>query len=302
MLHSRFDIPQSPKMGLGFIVKSIFPAGVLLLCVLVSTASGDLSGRWSGNDGGTYYLRQTGGAVHWYGESADTQPAWSNVFSGRIDGTRIKGKWADVPKGRTAGAGDLELVFGKDGNELRVVNKTGGFTASRWTRINTVTAVTRPLKRLKPPGNEDCIRFDPAALGVRQVKGRWKIVDGDHWLFDFGPNQAAARQSLKVISHYRMDRTCFVGRPDPLFTYMLARGGSPSGGMAGEDCVAFDPKTARVSNIQGRWKIVSGRRWLFDFGQGQAEARQAIAVIRRYGFSQSCFVGRPDADFTYLRR
>ncbi len=300
-MQSRFDIPHSPFLGWGFIVKYIFPVGVLLYTVLVSAAWADLSGRWSGNDGGTYYLRQTDGYVHWYGESADAQPAWSTVFSGRINGTRIKGNWADVPKGRTTGAGKLELVLEKDGNELRVVNKTGGFGASRWTRIKTDASVTRPLMKLKPSGDADCVRFDPAALGVRQVKGRWKIVDGDHWLFDFGPNQAAARQSLKVIRHYRMDRVCSAGRPDPLFSYMLAKGGSPSGGMAGEDCVAFDPKTVTVSNIQGRWKIVSGRRWLFDFGQGQTEARQALAVIRRYGFSQSCFVGRPDVDFSYLR-
>ena len=283
-------------------MKSILSAGVLLFCVLVSAAWGDLSGRWSGNDGGTYYLRQTGSHVHWYGEAADAQPAWSNVFSGRIHGTRIKGNWTDVPKGRTRGAGDLELVLEKDGNELRVVSKTGEFAASRWTRIKTDASVTQPLTQLKPSGKGDCVRFDPAALGVRQVKGRWKIVGGDHWLFDFGPNQAAAHQSLNVIIHYRMDRACFVGRPNPLFSYMLAKGGSPSGGMAGEDCVAFDPKRATVSNIQGSWKIVSGRRWLFDFGQGQTEARQALAVIRRFGFSQTCFVGRPDADFTYLRR
>ena len=269
---------------------------------MVSAAWGDLSGRWSGNDGGTYYLRQTGSHVHWYGEAADAQPAWSNVFSGRIHGTRIKGNWTDVPKGRTRGAGDLELVLEKEGNELRVVSKTGGFTASRWTRIKTDASVTQPLKQLKPSGDGDCVRFDPAALGVRQVKGRWKIVGGDHWLFDFGPDQTAARQSLNVIIHYRMDRVCVVGRPNPVFSYMLAKGGSPSGGMAGEDCVAFDPKRATVSNIQGSWKIVSGRRWLFDFGQGQTEARQALAVIRRFGFSQTCFVGRPDADFTYLRR
>ena len=283
-------------------MKSIFSSGVLLFSVLVSAAWGDLSGRWSGNDGGTYYLRQTGSHVHWYGEAADAQPAWSNVFSGRIHGTRIKGNWTDVPKGRTRGAGDLELVLEMEGNELRVVSKTGGFAASRWTRIKTDASVTQPLKQLKPSGDGDCVRFDPAALGGRQVKGRWKIIGGDHWLFDFGPDQAAARQSLNVIIHYRMDRACFVGRPNPLFSYMLAKGGSPSGGMAGEDCVAFDPKRATVSHIQGSWKIVSGRRWLFDFGQGQTEARQALAVIRRFGFSQTCFVGRPDADFTYLRR
>jgi hypothetical protein len=166
----------------------------------------------------------------------------------------------------------------------------------------TGASVTRPLKPLKPSGTGDCVRFDPATVSIHQVKGKWKIVDGDHWLFDFGTDQAGAHQSLNVIRHYRMDRLCAIGRPEPLFSYLLAKGGSPAGAMAGEDCVAFDPKRVTVSKLQGSWKIVSGRRWLFDFGQRQTEARQALAVIRRYGFSQSCFVGRPDPDFTYLRR
>lgn len=285
-----------------FLVKTIIFSGSLFIAMLASTAWGDLTGRWSGNDGGSYYLRQTGNRVHWYGEAADAKPAWSNVFSGRIDGTRIKGNWADVPKGRTTGAGELELMFEKDGNELRVVSKTGGFAGSRWTRMAANASAARPLKPRKPSGNEDCVRFDPAVIALRQVKGRWKIVDGDHWLFDFGFNQAAAQQSLKVIGRYHMNRACFIGRPDPLFAYMLAIGGSPSGAMAGEDCVALDPKTVTVGRVQGSWKIVSGRQWLFDFGQHQSEARQALAVIQRYGFNQSCFVGRPDAGFTYLRR
>jgi hypothetical protein len=75
-----------------------------------------------------------------------------------------------------------------------------------------------------------------------------------------------------------MDRACFVGWPDPLFTYLLAEGGGPSGRMAGEDCQALNPKRITVSKIQGIWKIVSGRKRLFNFGQSQTEARQAFAV------------------------
>jgi hypothetical protein len=298
----RFDIPPSRILGWVIIVKTIFTTAVLFFTTLLSVAWGDLTGRWFGNDGGIYYLRQTGSQLHWYGEAADVQPTWSNVFSGRIQGNRIKGKWTDVPKGRTRGAGDLELVLETDGNELRVVNKTGGFSGSRWTRRATDATGTQSLEPLSPPKNGECIHFDPATLKVRQVKGRWKIVDSRHWIFDFGSDPVAARQSLKVIHHYRMDRACFIGWPDPVFAYMLAKGGSPSGRMSGEDCVAFDPKRVTVSKSQGSWKIVSAGRWLFDFGQNQTEARQALAVIRRYGFNQSCFVGRSNDDFNYLRR
>ena len=167
--------------------------------MLVSAAWGDLTGQWSCDDGGTYYLRQTGRQVNWYGEAAGAQPVWSNVFSGHIHEDRIKGNWTDVPKGRTAGSGDLELLIEKGGDALRVVNNTGGFGGSRWTRLNTGVPITRPLKPLKRSGNEDCIRFNPVTAHVFQTNGRWKIVDGGYWLFDFGSNQAAAEKALLVI-------------------------------------------------------------------------------------------------------
>jgi len=283
-------------------MRTIIYAGLILFAMLDSPAWGDLTGRWSCNDGGTYYLRQTGEQVYWYGEAADVRPAWSNVFSGRINDGHITGIWTDVPKGRTAASGRLQLVIEKNGSTLRIVNKTGGFDGSRWTRRKADAALTGPLKPMNPSGNKDCVRFNPATASILQVNVRWKVIDGDHWLFDFGPDAAAARSALKVIRHYRFDRRCSVGRPNPSFAYMLAKGGSTTGAMAGEDCLAFDPETLKVGKIQGRWKIVSGRRWLFDFGGNETDARRAIAIIRRYGFSQSCFVGRPDADFTYLRR
>ena len=290
------------KTELSHRIKVVLFAIVMLAAAPVSGVRADLTGRWSCNDGGTYYLRQTGSTLYWYGEAgAGRQPAWANVFSGRIRDDRVTGRWIDVPKGRSSGSGNLVLAIEGEGAVLRSVEKSGGFGGSRWVRQPTATTAA-PLPPAKPSGNEDCVGFDSSSVQLRQVNGRWKLVDGDHWLFDFGSDRAAAQKALQVIVHYRMNRSCFVGRPDPSFTYLLAQGGVPTGPMAGEDCLAFDPAKIRVSKIKDRWKIVEGRRWLFDFGSNAAEARQTLAVIRRYGFNQSCFVGRPQADFTYLRR
>jgi len=72
--------------------------------------------------------------------------------------------------------------------------------------------------------------------------------------------------------------------------------------MKGEDCVGFNPHTIEVKQVQGSWKIVDGNHWMFDFGSNRDEAEQSAAIIRKYGFTQSCFVGRPGPSFTYLRR
>jgi hypothetical protein len=149
---------------------------------------------------------------------------------------------------------------------------------------------------------EDCLKFNPSTTTVQQIGGRWKVVDGSHWMFDFGSNAGEANQTLAIIKHYRMNLTCFVGRPDPSFQYMLISGNSPTGSMSGEDCLAFNPSTTTVQQIGGRWKVVDGSHWMFDFGSNKLEAYQSLEIIKNYGFNRSCFVGRPDASFKYSRR
>jgi hypothetical protein len=70
-----------------------------------------------------------------------------------------------------------------------------------------------------PFTGEDAIGFDPANIEVRQVTGRWKVVEGDHWLLDFGSAQNEARQAPSYILRYQFRFMCFVGRPAPSMTY-----------------------------------------------------------------------------------
>ncbi|MEJ2040712.1 MAG: hypothetical protein P8X55_17545 [Desulfosarcinaceae bacterium] len=149
---------------------------------------------------------------------------------------------------------------------------------------------------------EDCIEFNPRTAAVAKKSGRWKIVDGSHWMFDFGNNKAEAEKTLQIIKRYGMTKSCFVGRPNPSFQYMLAHGNAPSGGIQGEDCISFNPDRIAVKNVNGRWKIVEGNHFMFDFGNKEGEAKQAFAIIKKYGFTKSCFVGRPHPSFEYLRK
>ena len=72
--------------------------------------------------------------------------------------------------------------------------------------------------------NEDAIAFNRSNLAVVQVGDRWKIVEGTHWLLDFGPGQGNAVAALHFIRKYRFDVMCFVGRPDPSMTYFKTAG------------------------------------------------------------------------------
>jgi hypothetical protein len=100
---------------------------------VAQTFSGDLSGRWSGNDGGRYFMRQVGSDLWWYGMSGDGGASWTNVFQGRLEGSQVRGRWADVPHGRTMNQGELNLQVVSP-NQLRATQRTGGFGGSEWTR------------------------------------------------------------------------------------------------------------------------------------------------------------------------
>jgi len=155
---------------------------------------------------------------------------------------------------------------------------------------------------IETPTKEDCVSFNPQTARVVQSRGSWQIVDGRHLMFDFGQKGKEAEQALRIIKHYGMNQSCFVGRPQPSFQYLLVSGNAPVGSLAGEDCTAFNLQTISVVRIKKSWKIVDGRNYLFDFGANKSEAMMALEIIKRHGFTHSCFVGRPNASFTYLRK
>jgi hypothetical protein len=166
-------------------------------------------------------------------------------------------------------------------------------------------AVARPqagnIAQALVPVSEDCVGFNPATTEVKKLE-EWKIVDGGHLMFGFGTNKAEADKALAIIKHYRMNESCFVGRPDPSFSYLKVGGAAPVGAFAGEDCLAFNPATIEVKQISGDWKIVDGSHWMFSFGAKKAEAEQSLAIIKKYGFTHTCYVGRPGPSFKYLRK
>ena len=141
---------------------------------------------------------------------------------------------------------------------------------------------------------EDIVPFDWHNVAAKLVDGNWKVVDGDHWLLDFGSNQANANKAVAVIKRYHLDSHGFVGRPEAPMEYYLSGGKGPVGAMKGEDAIAFDPTKLEAKQINGSWKVVNGNMWMLDFGaNGQNNANAAIEIIHKYGFTHQCFVGRP---------
>ena len=118
---------------------------LILINSIGTFAQEDLTGTWGCNDGGTYFIRQVGNIIWWYGESAPpqsfaqtlaTEPGWANVAYGAITGDNIVVFWADVPKGSGLNSGSLALKYSYNRGEdiLSKQFDTGGFSGSQWTR------------------------------------------------------------------------------------------------------------------------------------------------------------------------
>jgi hypothetical protein len=138
------------------------------------------------------------------------------------------------------------------------------------------------------PG-EDCIPFDRDNLAVVEIGGRWKVVEGTHWLLDFGPGEGNARAALHFIRKHRFDQVCYVGRPDPSMTYFKTRG---------RPVVEWiDPRRIEAAIESPVWwrehrDLVAGRAPAVDLGAecaGVGPSRREIAgfVLEAKGQQQS---------------
>ncbi len=139
-------------------------------------------------------------------------------------------------------------------------------------------------------------------MQIQQSGGHARVTDGASILMDFGGNNVGAAQAVLVLLTYGLNQQCFVGRPDFPMSYYLKNGQVPSGPVAGEDCLAFNPANLSVIKAQGRWKVVEGSHWLLDFGNRNDYAQRALAVIQHHGFARICYVGRPNPGMTYFRK
>jgi hypothetical protein len=123
---------------------------------------GELTGAWAGNDTGTYYIRQIGDCVWWFGTEvrditgATSQRGFANVASGRIVGSQVDVEWVDVPLGDTVNGGGLTFMYDPERGMLTLVEQRGGelpFGGTVLTRIDPLCESRRePESVVKPIG------------------------------------------------------------------------------------------------------------------------------------------------------
>jgi hypothetical protein len=140
---------------------------------------------------------------------------------------------------------------------------------------------------------ENLIRFDERLVDLQWVNSHWQLAVGGAVLKDFGRFEAEAREALRLIHDLGLNQMGTVGTPRPVMEYWLADGHAPQNPGRGLRTVPLDLNTLRTEQIQGQWCLRDNLRLLFSFGGRADEANQALAVIRRYGFTQIGYIGQP---------
>ncbi len=293
-------------------LRTIVVLAGLLLGLVSSTAFAALSqfsGSWRNVNANTPAITRLQIAVS--GTNV-TVHAWGKCHPQDCDWGAKQGYGyaATVSQPLPANARAVTVVFKTGFSESILVlqpepgNRLRGDLYTRFTDNSGRSNYTRTERFAREPQAmaEDCIGFEYRRARVQNINNSWKITVGTMWLKDFGPKRDEAEKALKILKHYRMNKQCFVGRPNPSMEYYLTNNHGPMGAMAGEDCVSFNPAKITVSRISNSWKIVEGSHWIMDFGAKENEARKAFEILRHYGFTHSCFVGRPQPSMTYFRR
>lgn len=305
-------------------LKQFVAAGAAALITITSAHAEPLNqwlGNWEKTAGGldSVSISNAGGnlTVSVKGECTPTPCDW-----GSVPATAYSNSAATDPAANTEaiiavfnqGFSTKTVVLdGRAGNTLRAHVYTHFTDGSGRNDYVLHSGLKKAALTLRPvPGvitaerikdfEEDCIPFNPDQVSVARRNGSWKLVQGNMWMLDAGPNRNEMIRARNIVKHYGMNKQCFVGRPDASLHYWLVDNASPAGAFPNEDCVNINPNNLSVLNNSGNFTVVSNGNHYAFAAPTQAEAEEVIKVIKYYGFTKSCFVGRPDPSMSYLRK
>ncbi len=288
----------------------------IVFCVMISATP-----VWSQNIAGSYNVKVSGTNVY-----LDRTPVAQPINDTTTMKITQNGDKITVDFGTFAGASAATTFKGKVGNKhFSAVWWYKGYAYETKVIWGAVSGKTLKGKMIYPrvayrpglvPGwveisfsatrsgstamKQDCLEFNPKNVVIKKEGNQYLLTDGRSRMKMF-PNRKEATQALKTIKHYQLNRHCFVGRPDPSLEYWLANNSAPKGALPQEDCIAFNPAKLKIKKEGSQWLMTDGRSRMIMFPD-EKEARQALEIIKKYGFNRTCYIGRPDPSMVYFRK
>jgi hypothetical protein len=142
------------------------------------------------------------------------------------------------------------------------------------------------------PTPEHLVAFDGLTTDLKWTGRAWQLTSGDVVLKDFGRREVEARQALRLVRELGLNQYGTVGGPNPVLEYWLTDGKAPAGLVTGLHTLPLDPAALKVEQTQGQWCLRDARRVLFNFGDKESDARQALALVAKYNFTEVGVVGQ----------
>jgi hypothetical protein len=140
---------------------------------------------------------------------------------------------------------------------------------------------------------ENLRSFDPNLIDLTWTDHRWLLTVNGVVLKDFGRKESEGRAAVRLVRLLQLNQYGTIGSPAPQLEYWLSDGAAPRGTVPGCSILTFDPAGLHVEGTLGQWCLRDDRRVLFNFGGNAGEARQALAVMRKYGFARAAMIGQP---------
>jgi hypothetical protein len=151
-------------------------------------------------------------------------------------------------------------------------------------------AAPAPAPAQPAPLTEHLQAVRPDDVRLSWSSRHWQLTQDGQVLKDFGPREQDARRALRLVQQLHLDQYGTVGSP-PVMEYWLSSGAAPhSTTRLDLRPVAIDAGSLAVKKDQGRWVMRDKGRVLFEFAS-EADAAQALAVVRKYHFDQVGVVG-----------
>ncbi len=246
----------------------------------------------------------------WHEQSREDRDSYITISTANIQAGKEHNFNKHVSDGIDIGSYDYGSImhypknaFSKNGNNTINIKMPPGTASTVIGQRNGLSPKDiAAINSLYTPGpcKEDCISLNPLNVVAKQSGSIWLVVDGTHSIFS-APNKAEADKIVKIIKYYGINKSCYVGRPNPSFQYLLKNTTSPTGSWAGEDAISFNPASITLTAEGSQYVMKSGASRMFMF-PNKTEADMALSMINKYGFNKSCFVGRPDPSLQYMRK
>lgn len=167
---------------------------------------------------------------------------------------------------------------------------------------------------------ENCETFGQFEI-AQNANGIWEIQNNGGTIYSF-PNYDEAYTTKRILENYRATTLCSCGNGElttidgeevfnsNIILYQLREdlegiGNSETNSYNNgvEDCLPFDPDQLMAKkDLAGDWYLIERpNHSMFSFGKDKDACINTLKIIKKYGFNQSCFVGRPYPSFTYLK-